>query len=66
MTVLVGGERQIGQSKSSPSSTNEASFFNNSGFVDTSVSKHTKVKDMRTVVEKIRLVTVYKKVSRGG
>ena len=52
MTVLVGGERQIGQSKSSPSSTNEASFFNSSGFVDTSVSKHTKVKDMRTVVEK--------------
>uniref|UniRef100_A0A0A8Z874 CHR931 n=1 Tax=Arundo donax TaxID=35708 RepID=A0A0A8Z874_ARUDO len=36
MTVFAGGERQIGQSKSSPSSTNEASFFKSSGFLDTS------------------------------
>lgn len=36
MTVSVGGHKQIGQSKSSPSSTNEANFFNSSGFLDTS------------------------------
>jgi hypothetical protein len=42
MTVLLGGDKQIGQSKSSPSSTNEASFFNSSGFLDTSASKRKK------------------------
>lgn len=38
MMVLVGGERQTGQSKSSPSSNIEASFFSNSGFLETFVS----------------------------
>jgi len=35
--------KQIGQSKSSPSATNEASFFNKSGFLDTSATKVTDI-----------------------
>jgi hypothetical protein len=41
ITVFDGGDKQIGQSKSSPSSTNEANFFNNSGFLDTSATRAT-------------------------
>jgi hypothetical protein len=78
ITVFDGGDKQIGQSKSSPSSTNEANFFNNSGFLDTSATRATdfymsKNKDISSVQYKNNdrdrhncVAVRYNKISNAG